>query len=66
MYTEANVDLMRRLERDQEKEPRVAVCSRPRRKQFRYWAGQMFRPARPGSFRTTAPCSPPRNVVGRR
>jgi len=46
---------------------------------LRYWAGFMFRPARPSTssvspscprrpdwFRTTAPCSPPRNVVGRR
>ena len=46
---------------------------------LRYWAGSMFRSARPSTssvnpscprrpdwFRTTAPCSPPRNAVGHR
>ena len=47
IYDDANAELMRRLERDEEKEPRPRFVARPRRKQFRYWAGAMFRPARP-------------------
>jgi len=39
-------DLNRQLERDEEREPRrPRVQDKPRR-QFRYWAGHMFRPVR--------------------
>lgn len=46
IYDGANDELMRRLERDAEKEPRPLFLARPRRKQFRYWAGASFRPTR--------------------
>ena len=46
-YDDPNGELMRRLERDEEKEPCPRFVARPRRKQFRYWAGSMFRPERP-------------------
>jgi hypothetical protein len=39
-----SAELMRRLERDDEKEPRFGFTRPPRRKQFRYWSGLMFRP----------------------
>ena len=37
-------ELERRLDRDDEKEPRAATRPTPRRRQFRYWAGASFRP----------------------
>lgn len=44
-YDDPNGELLRRLERDEEKEPRPRFTLPPRRKQFRYWSGLMFRPA---------------------
>ena len=46
IYDDANAELMRRLERDGEKEPRAPFVAPPRRRQFRYWTGLSFRPAR--------------------
>jgi len=46
-YDDANAELMHRLEQDDEREPhRPFVARPPRRGQFRYWSGFMFRPAR--------------------
>jgi hypothetical protein len=45
-YDDPNGELLRRLERDEEKEPRQRFALPPRRKQFRYWSGLMFRPSR--------------------
>ncbi len=39
-------DLNRRLERDEEREPRPQRVRRRSRQQFRYWAGHLFRPVR--------------------
>src|SRR5687767_11949535 len=41
-YDDPNGELMRRLERDEEKEPRPRFKLPPRRKQFRYWSSAMF------------------------
>ena len=43
---ERSHELEARLDRDAEKEPRAWTRATPRRKQFRYWSGAMFRPAR--------------------
>ena len=43
---ERSYELDHRLERDAEKEPRDSIRPAARRKQFRYWSGAMFRPAR--------------------
>ena len=45
-YDDPNAELMRRLELDEEKEPRPRFTLPPRRRQFRYWAGASFRPVR--------------------
>lgn len=45
-YDDPHAEFQRRFERDNEHEPRAPFVPRPRRKQFRYWSGQMFRPAR--------------------
>ena len=45
-YDDPNAELLRRLERDEEREPRGQFVARPRRREFRYWSGFMFRPAR--------------------
>ncbi len=42
-----NWELNRRLERDEEHQPRPQFALRPRRKQFRYWSGLSFQPTRP-------------------
>ena len=42
---ERSHELEAQLDRDAEKEPRAWTSARPRRKQFRYWSGAMFRPA---------------------
>lgn len=52
-YDDPNGELMRRLERDEEKEPRPRFTPRPRRRQFRYWSGFMFRPTPPRTERVT-------------
>lgn len=44
-YDDPNGELLRRIERDEEKEPRPSFSLPPRRRQFRYWSGLMFRPA---------------------
>ena len=45
-HDDPNGELARRLERDEEKEPCPRLSLPPRRKQFRYWSGTMFRPSR--------------------
>ncbi len=39
-------EIDRRTERDAEREPRQPVRASRRVRQFRYWAGHMFRPVR--------------------
>ena len=43
-YEDLNAEIERRLDRDEEREPRRRFTMRPRRRQFRYWAGISFRP----------------------
>ena len=45
-YDDPNWRLNERLERDEEKEPPPRFTLPPRRRQFRYWSGFMFRPSR--------------------
>jgi hypothetical protein len=43
---ERSHELERQLDRNEEREPHSARLARPRRRQFRYWAGASFRPDR--------------------
>lgn len=51
-HDDLNWELNRRLDRDEEREPRAPIAAR--RKQFRYWSGLSFRPARSSDVRSAA------------
>lgn len=53
-----NWERAHRRERDNDREPRAAFpIAPPRRRQFRYWAGAMFRPSRARAARPRAGAS---------